>query len=69
MNGNGRAMFAKYVGVLGLLALAMTSAIVVLFFLKIDAPKVAWILLGVVWAFYSIKNGRNVAAAVGWRPL
>ena len=56
--------FGKFIGVQGILALALTVALIVLMFLGRPIPAEAWGLLGVSWGFYFAKNGTKVATTI-----
>jgi len=60
---NGWEKFHKYVGVQGILALIVTSAIIGWTSFEIVVPKEVWTLLGLAWGFYFAKNGSNIMAA------
>jgi len=57
-------LFAKYVGIQGVLALLITIAMIVMIFMLLVVPKELWVLLGLSWGFYFGKNGGNVVQAV-----
>ena len=53
--------FAKYVGIQGVLALAVTITIIVITISKDTVPAELWSLVGVSWGFYFAKNGYQIA--------
>lgn len=55
--------FHKYIGVHGILALILTSAMIAWISFSMAVPAEAWALLGASWGFYFAKNGGNVAKA------
>lgn len=65
---NGWSKFHKYIGVQGILALALTATLIYMLVAEIPTPDVLVGLLGTSWGFYFAKNGTNVVAAVRKTP-
>jgi len=59
---NGWASFHKYVGVQGILSLALTGTLIYMLVAQIAVPDGLIGLLGTSWGFYFAKNGTNVAS-------
>ncbi len=57
-------LFGAVVGVSGVLALALTTAVIVMMLDGTAIPPEAWALMGVVWGYYFGKNGRHVMATL-----
>lgn len=68
MNANGWTKFHKYIGVQGVLAMALTATLIYLLVLQLQTPDILVALLGTSWGFYFAKNGTNVVAAVRRTP-
>jgi len=56
---NGWASFNKYVGVQGILAIALTGTIIYLSIVQLPIPEVLVGLAGAACGFYFAKNGPN----------
>jgi hypothetical protein len=54
--------FAKYVGIQGILALLITSAMVVAWFVDVTIPEQAWTFAGLAWGFYFAVNGKAIVS-------
>lgn len=55
--------FAKYVGVQGVLAMAMTGALIYWVSSGITVPDIVYTLLGASYGFYFAKNGNHLIQA------
>ena len=53
--------FAKYIGVQGIMALAMTGGIIYALVVQQPIPGEVYGLAGVAWGFYFAKNGVSIA--------
>jgi len=60
---NGWSKFNKYVGVQGILAVALTATLIYLLVAQITVPDVLIGLTGTVIGFYFAKNGPGIISA------
>lgn len=61
---DGWDKFGKYVGIQGVLAVGVTSAVVAMVFVGVEVPKELYGFLGASWGFFFAKNGGNYVNAV-----
>jgi len=65
---DGWDKFGKYVGIEGLLAILLTSAVVALLFIERAIPGEIYGLLGIAWGAYFRKNGVNAVNSLRRAP-
>lgn len=56
--------FNKYIGVQGVLAILLTSAILVLILIGRPVPEQLWGYLAFAWLYYFSHNGRNIENSI-----
>lgn len=61
---NGWASFNKYVGIQGVIALAMVTAYIAAIFVQVNLPEGYTELMTFIFGTYFTKNGSNIAQAV-----
>jgi len=60
---NGWLKFHKYVGVQGILSLALAGTLIYMMVAQLAIPDILIGLLGTSWGFYFAKNGPNFVTA------
>ena len=68
MSDNGWVRFHKYIGVQGVMAMALTVTLIYMLVAEIPTPDVLVGLLGTSWGFYFAKNGSNIIASARKTP-